>query len=115
LKIAFQADADIDPDIGRGLRRREPSVDFRDAAGVIPDGASDLEVLRITAEAGRVLVTRDVGTMQDHFQDFIALHPSPGVLLIPSSRSIGATIDRLLIVWLNWDPEDLRNQVRWLP
>jgi hypothetical protein len=38
LKIAFQADADLDPDIGRGLRRREPAIDFRAAAGVIQMG-----------------------------------------------------------------------------
>lgn len=63
MKIAFQADADLNPEIARALRRREPAVDFRGARGVIPDGTPDLEVLRIAAEAGRVLVTRDVATM----------------------------------------------------
>jgi hypothetical protein len=115
LGITFQADADLDPDIARGLRRREPSLDFRNAAGIIPDGTPDAEVLGVAADAGRVLVTRDVRTMRAHFQQFVAGRESPGVLLIPSSRSTGAAIEGILMVWLTWTPEDLRNQVRWLP
>jgi hypothetical protein len=115
LKITFQADANLDPDIGRGLRRREPSIGFQAAADAIPDGAPDSDVLRIAADAGRVLVTRDVRTMWVHFKSFTTKRESPGVLLIPSSRSIHAIIDGLLIVWLTWTPEDMRNQVRWLP
>jgi hypothetical protein len=114
LKIRFQADADIDPDIRKGLLRREPSIDFRPAAGTIPDGTPDPEVLRIAAEDDRVLVSGDLRTMSVHFQSFIATQESPGVLLIPSSRSIGATIEGLLFAWLNWTPEDLHNRVQWL-
>lgn len=115
MKLTFQADADLDPDIGRGLLRREPSIDFQSKAGVIPDGTPDLEVLRIAANAGRVLVSRDARTMLAHFQGFAAHNDSPGLLLIPSSRSIAAAIEGLLVVWLFWAPEDLRNQIRWLP
>ena len=115
MKITFQADADLDPDIWRGLRRREPAIDFRGAAGVIPSGAPDATVLQVAADAGPVLVTGDVRTMRVHLEDFVAYCDSPGVLLVPSSRSIGAAIEGLLIVWLTWTPEDLRNQARWLP
>jgi len=115
LKIAFQADANLNPDIGRGLRRREPAIDFRGASGVIPEGAPDPQVLRIAAAAGRVLVTGDLRTMRLHFRDFVAEHESPGVVQVPSSRSIGAAIEGLLIVWLSWSPDDLRDQMWWLP
>lgn len=115
MSFSFQADADLNPEIGRGLRRREPMIDFRGATGVIADGTSDPEVLQFAADAGRVLVSRDVSTMPDHFERFIAEHESPGVLLIPSRRSIGTVIEGLLIIWLTWTPEDLRNQVRWIP
>jgi hypothetical protein len=115
LRIRFQADADIDPDIRKGLLRREPSVDFRPAAGTIPDGTLGPEVLRIAAEDDRVLVSGDLRTMSVHFRDFVATRESPGVLLIPSSRSIGAVIEGILFIWLNWTPEDLRNRVSWLP
>jgi len=115
VSLRFQADADLNPEIGRGLKRREPAIDFRNATGVIPDGTPDPEVLHIAAEEGRVLVSRDVATMASHLARFIAQHESPGLLLIPSRRSIGATIDGLLEVWPGWSPEDLRNQVRWIP
>jgi hypothetical protein len=115
LKIRFQADADIDPDIRKGLLRREPSIDFQPAAGTIPEGTLDLEVLRIAAEDGRVLVSGDLRTMSVYFHGFAATRESPGVLLIPSSRSIGAAIEGLLFVWLNWTPDDFHNWVRWLP
>jgi hypothetical protein len=115
LKIRFQADADIDPDIRKGLLRREPSIDFRPAAGTIPDGTLDADVLQIAAEDGRVLVSGDLRTMSVQFQGFVATHESPGVLLIPSSRSIGAAIEGLLFVWLNWTADDLHNRVQWLP
>ena len=115
MSFRFQADADLNPAIGRGLRKREPAIDFRGAASAIPDGTLDPEVLQIAADAGRVLVSRDVSTMFDHFERFVAEHESPGVLLFPSGRSIGSVIEGLLMVWLNWAPEELRNQVRWLP
>jgi len=115
LSFRFQADADLNPEIGRGLRRRELSIDFRAAVGVIADGTPDSEVLQIAAEDGRVLVSRDVTTMPGHFARFVVEHESPGMLLVPSSRSIGTVIEGLLLVWLTWTPEDLRNQARWLP
>lgn len=115
MSVRFQADADMDPEIGRGLRRREPSVDFRAAAGVIPEGTSDPDVLQMAAEADRVLILRDVTTMPGHFARFVAQHESPGLLLVPSHRSIGSLIEALLIACLNWPPAELRNRARWLP
>ena len=115
MSFRFQADADLNPEIGRGLRRREPSVDFRAAVGVIADGTPDPEVLQIAAGDGRVLVSRDITTMPDHFARFVAHQESPGILLIPSRTPLGSVIEGLLIVWLTWTPEDLRNQARWLP
>lgn len=115
MNLRFQADADLNPAIGRGLRRREPSIEFRAAAGVIPDGTSDADVLRIAAEAGRVLVSRDVSTMPEHFEQFIQTQESPGLLLVHSQRPIGSVIEGLLLVWTIWTEEDLRNSARWLP
>ena len=82
MSFRFQADADLNPDIQRGLRRRELAIDFRVAAGVMPDGTSDPDILRIAADAGRVLVSRDVRTMTGHFDKFVSENPSPGLLLI---------------------------------
>ena len=59
------------------------------------DGTPDPTVLRATADAGRMLVTGDLRTMRVHFQDFVVGRDSPGVLLVPSIRSIGAAIEGL--------------------
>ena len=115
MNLRFQADADLNPAIGRGLRRREPSIDFRAAAGVIPDGTPDPEVLRIAAAAGRVLVSRDVSTMPGHFEQSIQTQESPGLLLVHSQRPVGSVIEGLLLVWISWTEDDLRNKARWLP
>ena len=55
----FQADADFNHKIVLALRRREPAIDFMDAqhGGVI--GAPDSDVLRISADSGRILVSHD--------------------------------------------------------
>ena len=105
----------MNPAIVRGLRRRKPSIDFRAAAGVIPEGTPDPDVLRIAAEDGRILVSRDVGTMPGHFAEFIRDHESPGLLLVYSRRPIGSVIEGLLLIWMTWTDEDFRNRARWLP
>ena len=78
------------------------------------DGTSDPEVLRIAAESGRVLVSRDVSTMPEQFEQFIQQQESPGLLLVHSQRPIGSVIEGLLLVWATWTDEDLRNNARWL-
>jgi hypothetical protein len=114
VKVRFQADANLDPDIGLGLQRRDPSIDYRLALGVIPDGMLDSDVLGLAAEDGRVLVTNDL-RMPKHFAEFMAVRDSPGLLLVPPRMSIRETIEGLFLCWLSWAAEELRNQVRWLP
>lgn len=115
MSLRFQADACLDADIVRGVRRREPSIDFQEAVAFIPDGTPDPEVLSVAAADGRVLVTSDVRTMLAHFANFTAARDSPGVILVPSSRSIVEAIEGLLVVWLTLTSADLKNQARWLP
>jgi len=57
MRVKFQADADLDGRVVRGLRRKMPEIDFRTAAGAELDGLEDSEVLRIAAQNGRVLVS----------------------------------------------------------
>ena len=114
MKIRFQADADLDPDIGRGLLRQEPTIDWRPARGLIPDATPDPEVLELAADEGRVLVSGDVTTMPLHFAVFLATRPSPGVILVPSRVTVGEAIERLLMIWLSWGAEDIENQMWWL-
>ena len=56
----FQADADFNQKIVRGIRRREPALDFQSAevGGMI--GVPDTEVLAKAAGFGRILVPTTV-------------------------------------------------------
>src|SRR5438270_13920070 len=62
-----------------------------------------------------ILVSRDVGSMPGHFAEFIQVQESPGLLLVHSRRPIGSVIEGLLLVWMTWTEEDLRNRSRELP
>jgi Domain of unknown function (DUF5615) len=115
LSFRFQADADLNLEIGRGLRRREPSIDFRAVAGVVAEGAPDPEVLQIAADDNRVLVSRDIATMPGHSAQFVAWHESRDTADTVVYRPIGSVIEGLFVVWLTWTPEDLRNQARRFP
>lgn len=113
LKIRFQADADLRPSIGKGLCHRYPWIDFRFASGIIPDAMEDLDVLLLAARDSRVLVSADVSTMSMHFYDFTRKHNSPGLILIPGSRTVSQAIDDLFAAWTFWPAARLRNQLLW--
>jgi len=72
--LRFQADADLNPEIERGLRRREPAIDFLGAAGVIPDGTSDSEVLRIAAQARKHKTPEEVAKEAAHHAEMAKLY-----------------------------------------
>jgi hypothetical protein len=79
--IRFLADACLAYYIVSGCLRREPSMDFKSAASAKLQGKSDLEVLTLAAQEGRILVTQDVRTMPRHFADFLQKQShSPGVI-----------------------------------
>ena len=57
MRVRFQADADLDWRILRGLRRATPEIDIRTAAEAGLAGLWDPEVLLIAAKSGRILVS----------------------------------------------------------
>jgi len=115
VKPRFQADADFNHKIVRGVRRREPSVDFLSAhdGGII--GATDADVLRIAANSGRILVSHDRKTMPIHFTRFLEGRTSPGVLIVPQELEIGAAIEDLLLIWSATDAEEWIQQLGFIP
>jgi hypothetical protein len=115
LKIRFQADADLRQPIVKGLKRREPSIDFATAHEAGLAGLDDLAVLALAASSGRVLVSHDVSTMPDEFSRFIQERSSPGVILISQELSYREAIEGLMRVWSNSDGEDWENVLSFLP
>lgn len=108
MKIRFQADADLRVPIIKGLKRREPTIDFAIAHDAGLAGLEDSSVLAFAASRGRLLVSHDVTTMPDAFSQFIQRKPSPGVILISQDLSYRAAIEGLLthiLVTLAFNPE----------
>lgn len=115
MRPRFQADADFNHKIVVGFRRREPSVDFVGAheGGVI--GVSDPEVLRISANSGRILISHDRKTMPSHFVRFCERQSSPGLIIVSQDLDIGAAIDDLLSIWLATDAGEWADKLGFVP
>ena len=115
MRIRFQADADLRVPIVKGLKRREPTIDFATAHEGGLAGLSDQAVLALAASNGRVLVSHDVSTMPEAFSRFIQEHSSPGVILISQELSYRDAIEGLLQVWSATEAKDWKNVLSFLP
>lgn len=115
MKIRFQADADLHVPIVKGLRRREPSIDFMTSNEAGLTGIDDRAVLVLAASNGRVLVSHDVSTMPEAFSRFIQEQASPGVILISQELSYREAIEGLLRIWSITEAEDWQNVISFLP
>lgn len=61
MSLRFQADADLNFDIVKAVRQREPGIDFASSTDSNLRGIKDPELLERVAVTDRVLVTHDVG------------------------------------------------------
>lgn len=111
MKIAFQADADFNVKILKGLRRIAPEIDFQSAENANLQGKDDRSVLEIAAEQNRVVVSHDRKTMPVHFGEFLIDNPCPGVVILSKRVSIGDAINRLIALWVDFDSERLANSI----
>jgi uncharacterized protein (DUF433 family) len=94
-------------------RARNP--DFQTAGEAELAAKSDLEVLRIAAAGGRILVTHDWRTMPPVFEEFTTKQQSSGVLIVPQRLAVGRAIEKLLLVWAAADAEDWENVLCPIP
>jgi predicted nuclease of predicted toxin-antitoxin system len=105
MGVRFQADADLDGRILRGLRRSAPEIDIRTAADAGLAGLEDPEVLRIAGDSGRILVSQDRRTMPGHFARFSDTVQSPGLILLREATPVATAIDELILTWSATDAE----------
>lgn len=115
MRVRFQADADLDGRILRGLRRAAPEIDIRTASDAGLAGLEDPEVLRVSADSGRVLVSQDRGTMPGHFVRYVSNAQSPGVILLREAVPIATAIEELMLIWNASDAEEWINRLIWIP
>jgi hypothetical protein len=115
VRVRFQADADLDGRIIRGLRRIAPEIDIQTAADARLTGVDDPEVLRIAADSGRILVSQDRRTMPAHFVRHVKSAQSPGVILLREAAPIAIAIEELVLVWAASEADEWTNRLVWIP
>jgi len=114
--LKFIADADLNQDLVRGVLRYDGSIDFLNASEGGTRGLPDRQVLEIAAATGRVLVSHDRHTMTAEFYRFLADgHSSPGLIIVKQEMDEGDAIEELLLVRSTSPPEELRDQIFWIP
>jgi hypothetical protein len=115
VKIRFQADADLNENIVKGVLRREPAIDFQRAVAAGIRGFSDVQVLELAAGEGRILVSHDYKTMPRHFSTFLQTRKSPGLILISQKTDVLTAIEDLLLVWIATEAEEWTNRMWTIP
>jgi hypothetical protein len=116
VSVRFLADADLDFAIVEGVRRREPSVDFKSANEAGLEGLGDPDVLELAAAEGRILVSYDTSTIPVHFAARLRSGlRSPGVLVASQSSPVGDIVELLLVIWSASSESDWADQIHYLP
>ena len=115
MKIRFQADSDLNQIIVKATLRLEPGIDFQTAHMAGLAGLDDPEVLKLTAQQGRILVSHDRKTMPKHFEQFILTEKCPGILIVSQKLPIAQVAEDLFLIWLASEAEDWVNRIRSLP
>ena len=110
--LRLAADADVNGDIIRGLRRRLPELDLLRVQDALPARTLDPAVLAWAAAAGRVLITNDRNTMIGHAVERVARgEPMPGLIATTSAQSVGRAIDDIELVATLMSADEVRDQV----
>lgn len=115
MRVRFQADADLDGRIVRGLRRIAPEIDVRTSADAGLVGLKDPEVLQIAADSRRILVSQDRRTMPAHSARFSARAQSPGVILLREAIPISTAIEELVLIWSASEADEWKGRLVWIP
>lgn len=109
-------DENFDARILHGLRRRLATLDAVRVQDVGLLGAEDPPILAWAAAEGRVLLTHDEATMPRYAYERVGrLEPLPGVVVVPDELSVGRAIADLVLLLELSGPEDLADQVMYLP
>src|SRR4051794_14307255 len=97
--LRFLADENFNNDVVRGVRRRNPVVDFVRVQDEGLSGADDPTVLEWAARTGRIVFTHDVSTMTRYAYDRVREgKPMPGVFEVSRDVPVGTVIDEILLL-----------------
>jgi hypothetical protein len=114
--LRLLTDEDVHGDIVDGLLRRQPTLDLARAVNVGLGRTPDAAILEWAAQHDRVVISVDKKTLAVVAWDRVARNlPMPGVGILRTLLSIGQAVHELEILACAGNPDDLRNQVVYLP
>ena len=107
--IRFHLDENCDRAVAEGLRRRGIDVSTATEAGLL--SATDEQHIAFAISQNRILFTQD--------RDFLRLHaaglPHPGIAYCgKDTKTIGAIIQGLVLIWEVLEPEEMASRVEFL-
>ncbi|MEM1256200.1 MAG: DUF5615 family PIN-like protein [Cyanobacteria bacterium P01_H01_bin.21] len=115
VRVQFQADADLNQAIVTGVIRQQHSINFQTATEADLEGLQDSEVLALSANQQRILVTHDRRTMPTEFAEFIVDIQSSGVLIVSRKTSLETVIEELVLIWSVSTAEEWINRIAKIP
>jgi hypothetical protein len=114
--LRFLSDEDFNGPVLQSLMNSDPTLDVVRALDVGLGSTRDSDVLEWAAQAGRIVLTRDRGTMTNHAYERIrAGLPMPGVVVTRDSLPIPIQVQDILIFANCSLPGELDDQVVFLP
>jgi len=114
--LRLAADENLNNDILRGLRRRNPVLDIERVQDAGLSGKDDPTVLAWAAREGRVLVTHDAATIPVYVAERVmAGQPMPGVFEVRRSLPVSQAIEELLLLVECSQEGEWEGRVLYLP
>lgn len=112
----FATDENFDGDMLRGLWVRFPDLNIVRIQDTEMYQAPDPKLLDWLAQENRVLLTHDINTMPGYVYDRVREGKRViGVIAVHQDTPIGQALDDLELIIGAGTPDDLENQVRFVP
>jgi hypothetical protein len=118
MAIRYLLDEHLSPKYRSQLVRRNPELVVRIIGDldVPPKGTLDPEILIWCETNGFILVTNNRKSMPKHLADHLALgRHIPGIFTIDTDRSIGQTIEELIIIASASFEDEYQDRIEYLP
>ena len=118
MKPRFLLDEDIDPEVRRQLRARQPEMEVvvigdPDAP---PKSTPDPVILKWIEHNNYILVTNNRRTMPGHFREHLRTGGHvPGILIFRKKYAIRPIMETLELIWVASDAEEYRDTIEYLP
>ena len=114
--LSFLADENLNNDIVRGVRRRDPGIVILRAQDVGLSGVADPVVLEWSADYSLAVLTHDVATMTKYAYNRIAAGKSmPGLFEVSRSVPIGVAIEHIVLIATCSIEGEWEGRVTYLP